>query len=281
MGTIHQFSRALLLCALVAGISIPGLAGPIAGIGIRLWGDSLISVDNFTPVAGVTTQSISSSESVSGTNLTYNYSATGLATNSFLSTYSTANLVSGGTTFGGSVPNLTPSHYAYALATAGFLDNLNITSPGQSGTGFLYLTFHVDGTSSSTSGLVDAHGQIGAQSAGGNPFVNLGSGTFNATLDPITFQFGTSFNLLYFLSSTVKFNTASPLDGLGGTADYSHTALFPTVEIRNANGAVLSAYTVGSQQGISYLQTVPEPSTFALAFAGLLLAGFTRRTRNL
>lgn len=272
--------RLPMLCFALTGFSASVMAGPIAGVGVRLWGDSLISIDNVTPVAGVTTQTISNTESVSGTNLTYSYGATGTATNALLSTFATASLTSGGTTFAGSVPNLTPSHYAYALATAGFLDNLNITAPGQSGAGFLYLTFQVNGTSVSSDPLVDAHGQVGVQSPGGNSFLNLGTGTFSANLAPISFQFGSAFNMLYFLSSTVKFNMASPLAGANGTADFSHTSLFPTLLVRNANGDLLNSYSVLSQQGITYDATVPEPATATLAVVGLIALAWTKRRQR-
>ena len=87
------------------------------------------------------------------------------------------------------------------------------------------------------------------------------------------------FDILFYLSSDVKFNMASPVDGAGGTADLSHTASFPTLLITDTANTPIYEFLVTSQQVQTYAAATPEPETAVLFGAAMFVGVLARRKR--
>ena len=116
---------------------------------------------------------------------------------------------------------------------------------------------------------------------GTHTFTGSPPGNFSLTG---TFIFGAPSVLTMILSAN---SNESWLDGFSGAAtaegDFAHTLTWGGfTEVRDANGNLVTSYTVTSDSGTDWSKpvAVPEPATISLVATGLVALGVRRRRRS-
>lgn len=171
---------------------------------------------------------------------------------------------------GGSPDSLT------SLGFAGFDDTLHYGGELQNGYKARYL-FHVDGFNSGTGYLADLAVQIGDDTP--ESFFAYADGYNEATWATVDHEINgiipESIHVQF--SNQVVFDTPNLTDGgtYSGLCDFSSTLTLAGIEVRDANGNLVSGWTVTSDSGTVY--PVPEPATFAILAGGLLALRRRRR----
>lgn len=179
-----------------------------------------------------------------------------------------------------------------AFAIGKFVESLTI--PGPTGTaGQLMLGWDVTGSSSNGSSG-DTRLIINARTSASLPGTNsqtpaiAGNGHFSLS-SPIAFTFGAAFDLT--IESSVfaavgydnTSNTGPATFSDSASANFLHTAILSSADVRDGAGTPLSSFTIITASGRAFpVAPVPEPATYAMLLSGLgllALAGRRRRTR--
>lgn len=167
-----------------------------------------------------------------------------------------------------------------SLGFAGFNDTLQFGGVLQAGYRAQYI-FHVDGTNSGVGYLADMGVKI-ANDADESFFAfDPGYNVTNWVTTGHLIDGTNPQNIHVQFSTQAVFDTYNLTDGQNYTSvsDFSSTVTLAGIEMFDANGNVVTGWTVTSGSGTVYPQAVPEPSSM-LALAGLALPLLRRRRRN-
>lgn len=274
----YMFRFLYLLPILAATISVQ--AGPVLSTlsYVRLHGPSdpdLINVcanTNGDPCLG--------SVLAPGTNWTLNYSSESSATYGVLRSKASAFLTGddslGPLTGVGTFPTL-----ASVGGRASFQDVYTIG--GGTGTGTLYFTFAVTGTSSQTKGQSGrAQFNMVPVTGGGLDYgkqvsfpVVKGAATVGV---PFTFGTPVEFSIDFYALAQIF----SWVPGAAATADFSNTAVLDVISVKNSASQDVPSFTIKAASGTQYYAggIVPEPATGWLMAVGLMVAGLVLSRRR-